>query len=203
MIEINLLPDDKRIKMRASATAASAAAKPGVPASENLKKLIYLVPATVCVLLLVHGFLAVTQISGSLRLAALEKKLQGYQPQMKNLAGFKAAFDNNSQDEKMMQELALKAVTWSKKLNRLSANLPAGIWINDFSATPRALSLKCSAVSLESDEVELINRFLSACKDDPDFFSDFTNFDLGSVQKRVIGTFEVADFTVSMEVKAR
>lgn len=200
MIEINLLPEEKRVKVRA---AAAAPGKPAVPASENLKKLIYLVPAVIGVLLLAHLYLVFAQMTASMGLSSLERKMQALQPQLKDVKGFKTAYESLSQDGQIMQELAAKSGLWSKKLNRLSLDLPPGIWISDLQASNRQLIVRCSAVSLETDEVELINRFISRIKEDSDFYGAFAGFDLGSVQKRQIGTFEVSDFTVTMELKTK
>jgi Tfp pilus assembly protein PilN len=145
----------------------------------------------------------VSQFAAASKIGGLEKRLQSFQPQMKNIAGFKSMYEAASRDEKAVQELAKGSVEWSRRLNRLSNDLPAGIWISDLNASKRQLVIKCSVVSLDTDPMELINSFLSALKDDPDFFTDFSSFDLGTVQKRMVGTYEVADFTVTMEVKPR
>jgi Tfp pilus assembly protein PilN len=200
MIEINLLPEEKRVKIR---KAAAAPGKPAVPVSESLKKLVYVVPAAVGILMVVHAYLAFSQVSLSVALGSLAGKVQSFQPQMKNIAGFKVKFESFTQDEKIMQELAKANINWAEKLNRLSLDLPPGIWISDLSASSAQLIVKCSVVSLDTDPVELINRFISALKDDPDFFNDFSSFDLGSVQKRTAGNYEVADFAVTLEVKPR
>lgn len=204
MIEINLLPEDKRGKIRALASAS--AAKPavaGMPSPEVLKKSLYAVPAIVGVLLSVHLYLGIAQFGASMERAALEKKLASFQPQMTSLNGFKARFESVSQDEKVMQELAAKNIPWSKKLNQLSFDLPAGIWFRDLAANSRQLAISCSAVSLTGDQVELIKLFMAALRGDADFYGDFAGFDMGSVQKRTLGSFEVADFAVAMEPKPR
>jgi Tfp pilus assembly protein PilN len=198
MIEINLLPEERRVKIKA-ATAKTVTA----PAPEDLKKLFYAVPAVIGILVFIHIYLVIAQILASVSVGAMEKKRQALTPQMTGLSGFKSKFEIDSQDQQMMHDLAAKSIFWSRKLNRLSADLPAGIWISEISASPRVLSIRCSAVSLETDEIELINKFLSALKDDPDFYGDFSNYDLGSVQKRMLGSFEISDFPVTMEVKQR
>ena len=201
MIEINLLPEEKRVKIKARAVAAPA--KPGLPAPEQLKKLIWVVPVLAGVLVFVHLYLGVAQIGAAMERAALEKKLAGFQPQMGSLKGFKERFEIVSQDDNVMRDLAAKNIPWSKKLNRLSLDLPVGIWFRELSANDRQLVVSCSAVSPEGDQVELIKLFMSSLHDDPDFYGDFTGFDMGSVQKRMMGSFEVADFTVTLEEKPR
>lgn len=199
MIEINLLPEDKRQKMK----LAAAAGAPAATASENLKKLVYVVPGVIGALVLVHCYLAISQITASTTLGGLKKKQQELRPQMQQLAGLKTQFESASQDEKVAQDMTKKTVSWAKKMNRLSLDLQPGVWVSDLAVNSRQMVIKCSVVSLETDPVEVINRFISALKNDPEFFSDFNSFDLGSVQKHMVGSYEITDFALTMEVKAR
>jgi Tfp pilus assembly protein PilN len=201
MIEINLLPEEKRVKMRKAAAAVPD--KPVVPVSESLKKLVFIVPLIVGVLVVVHVYLLISYFATGATLGSLNRKMQSFQPQLQNLAGFKVKFESLSQDGKILQELASNSVVWSKILNRLSLDLPSGIWLTDLSANSGQLTMKCSVVSVAGDPVELINQFITRLKEDTDFYGIFSNFDLGSVQKRMVGSFEVTDFAVTMEVKAR
>lgn len=203
MIEINLLPEDKRGKAKAPAAAAVGKPAAGMPSPQDLKKALYAVPVIAGILVFAHLYLGIVQFGVALERGALEKKLASFQPQMTDLSGFKARYESVSQDEKVMQELAAKNIPWSKKLNQLSLNLPAGIWFRDLAANSRQLSISGSAVALAGDQVELIKLFMGALRGDADFYGDFSGFDMGSVQKRAVGSYEVADFAVSMDPKPR
>ena len=156
-----------------------------------LKKVFYAVPVLVGIIVCVHLYCVVAQVSASMQLAALSKKWRALEPQRQNLTGFKSTYEAGSQDEKMIQDLAGQSLRWSKKLNRLSLDLPSGIWLSELSGSPFQMVAKCSVVSPENEEVEMINKFITALRNDSDFFGDFLDFDLGSVQKRIIGDFMI------------
>ena len=204
MIEINLLPEEKRIRQRKKPVKQHTDHQhTPVVTAQMLKKVFYAVPVIAGLFLCVHAYCLVAQVSASMQLAALNKKWRSLEPQRANLTGFKSTYEAGSQDEKVLGDLPGAALKWSKKLNRLSLDLPSGIWLSELSGSPFQMVAKCSVVSLENDQVEMINTFITGLRNDADFFGDFLDFDLGSVQKRAIGTYEIADFMITLNSKKK
>jgi Tfp pilus assembly protein PilN len=189
MIEINLLPEE--LKVRRAKT------------SEQKQYFVYLIPLFVVILIFVHLYLGMVGISRALRLNSLNKKWTALEPQRKKIAGLKSQSELSSQEGNIIQELIKKSVIWSKNLNKLSLNLPSGIWFNEISISSKELVIRATVVSLEKNEVDLINKFMSNLKNDSDFLKDFTNLDLGAMQRKNIGSFEVVDFILTAAVKPK
>jgi hypothetical protein len=98
MIEINLLPEDKRIKQRKKPVKQQTDQQhTPVITADMLKKVFYAVPAIAGILLCVHAYCVVAQVSASMQLAGLNKKWRLLEPQRKNLTGFKSTYEAGSQ----------------------------------------------------------------------------------------------------------
>jgi ligand-binding sensor protein len=97
----------------------------------------------------------------------------------------------------------MKRITWADKLNKLSLYLPSGVWITDISVTSKDFILKGSVISLVKDELTLINTFLDRLKADKEFFINFENIELSSIERRGVGSYEVADFTLNGKLKTK
>jgi len=189
MIEINLLPEE--LKTRAQKKAAEP------------DKYLFLIPLFFGLLLLLHLTFGLMQVSRALRLQVLKRQWSMLSPEIKKLEGFKKEFESYSLDGKIREELLAKNTKWSEKLNKLSLDLVPGVWFNEIAVGKKDILIKGSVVSLEKKEVDLINRFMSNLKSDAEFMKDFLSLDLGSVQKKKIGTFDVVDFSVTAVLKPK
>jgi Tfp pilus assembly protein PilN len=132
----------------------------------------------------------------SCSLGVLNNKWQRLLPQRKMLEDFKKRYAVFSSDIGVIQQLVKQRVNWSEKLNKLSLDLPSGIWFNEVSISSKNFFLKCSAVSLQKAEMNLINKFMDNLKKEIDFINDFSNLELTSVQRRIIAGYEVVDFVL-------
>ncbi|MCX5707631.1 MAG: hypothetical protein NTY14_01415 [Candidatus Omnitrophica bacterium] len=197
MIEINLLPEDQKAKTRKAVSSAA----PGV-AGFDPSYLVYAVPVAIAVLLLTHLYLGSVKFSKQRRLEALNKESLGLEAQRQKIVNFRAESDVNSQDVQIIDELTNKSIRWSEKLNRLSLDLPPGIWFNDIVISQKTLEIKASVFSLESNGVDLINKFLFNLKNDKDFINTFISVETGNMITKKLGSYEVMDFTVTGTLKA-
>lgn len=195
MIEINLLPEEQRAKTRkeVSSTAPIGAMDPTY--------LIYLVPVVAVILLLVHFYLGLAYFLKQNSFNSLNKEWASLAVQRQKVSNFKTETVANSQDAMIIDELINKSVRWSEKLNLLSLNLPPGVWFNEVIITPKSLDIKACVFSLESNGVDMINKFLFNLKNDRSFFKDFKNVETGNMLTRQLGTYEVMDFTVTGTLK--
>jgi Tfp pilus assembly protein PilN len=182
MIEINLLPEELKTKAKKIAK------------STQLSQLLYFIPLAFGILIIIHIYLFGVFITKSLQFGALNNKWEMLQPQRKILEDFKKGYEAPSSDASIIKQLIGQRIFWSAKLNKLSLNLPKGTWFKELSIDHKNFILKGSVVSLQKEEMNLINKFMDNLKKDRDFFKDFSNLELTSVQRKVIGGYDVADF---------
>jgi len=191
MIELNLLPEDLKVK----AKKIDVKSIPPV-------YFIYCLAAAAGILILLHLAYAGVGTYQGLRLNSLKAKWAALEPDRAALEDFKSQLEAFSADAKAMQKLLKLRISWSQKLNRLSADLPKGIWFNDLALNQKELTVKCSVVSpLQREEYALINKFIDSLKADGLFAPDFSEIKLASTQKRTIGSYEVVDFIVTGAIK--
>jgi len=189
MIEINLLPEELKVKRAKS--------------FDRKQYFIYLTPLFAGILIFMHLYLGMLGISRSLRLNSLNKKWVALEPQRRKIASLKSQSEFSFQENNIIQELVKKSIIWSKNLNRLSFDLPSGIWFNEVSISSKELLIRATVVSLEKNEVDLINRYMFNLKNDSDFIKDFNNLDLGAIQRKTMGSFEVVDFILTAPLKSK
>jgi Tfp pilus assembly protein PilN len=189
MIEINLLsPEQKERAKRAQA---------GPP------YYLYVIPLVLGIFVLVHVGLALLSISRNYQLASLNATWKRLEPQRKEVDIFKQERSLVSQDASTIQQLTEKRVNWAQKLNRLSMDLPSGMWFSEISVAPADFILKCSVISLQKEEVALANKFLGNLMNDALFFKDFNSLELGPLKRKVLGGYEVVDFMLSGSLKSK
>lgn len=203
MIQINLLPEELRVKSKIKdpGPAHEIASKPAVFSPEQL--FIYAVPVLLGLFICAHIYLAVVFISKNGQLAALNRKWVELAPQKELLDKFSTEFSAASQDASRTRLLTNKRVLWAQKLNKLSLNLPSGVWFNQITISAKDIVIHGSVISFTKEEVNLINQLLENLKKDSEFFKDFTSFELSDVQKRNVGGYDIADFILMGALKAR
>jgi hypothetical protein len=97
----------------------------------------------------------------------------------------------------------MRKLNWSEKLNKLSLNLPSGIWFNELSVSKKDFILKGSVLSLQKEEMNLVNKFIDSLKKDMVFFKDFTRLELSSIQMKTVVGYDVFDFVLTGKLKSR
>ncbi|MDD5166142.1 MAG: hypothetical protein PHQ57_01990 [Candidatus Omnitrophica bacterium] len=193
MIEINLLPQELKAKSKTKKIAIV----------KDTKVLLYLIPVILAVFICVHFYLAVASIVKGSQIRALKNKWAGLEAKRKTLEDLKKEHMAVSSDASFLQQLTSQRIDWAQKLNRLSLDLPSGVWFMDLSTGRRDLVLKGAAVSLQKEEMTLINKFIDNLKKDPLFFKDFSALELTSYQRRVIGGYDIVDFVLTGIFKSR
>ena len=189
MIEINLLPAELRLKAERA------------PRFAKTKQILYVIPLFIGIVVIAHLYLAVMFIIGSYQLAALNTKWNKFEPQIKMLEDFKKEYGLLSTDAKGMQQLGSQRVIWSEKLNRLSLDLPYGIWFDSLSLDQKKLVIEGTAISLQKEEMNLINKFMDNLRNDAAFFKGLSNLELGPVQRKAISSYDVLDFVLICTLK--
>jgi Tfp pilus assembly protein PilN len=187
MIKINLLPEELRQKKQHLGFEPDS--------------LLYLIPLVFGILIVVHIYLAAAGIIAGYQLRSLSSKWEKLEPQRKMVENINKEYTGLTQDSAAVHKLLKERVSWSEKLNLLSLDLPPGIWFNEINISEKGLTVKGSVISLTKQELGEIRKFLDNLEKDKDFFADFISLELGPVQKVSIGSYEVAEFTISGKLK--
>jgi hypothetical protein len=190
MIEINLLPEEIKAK--------KASSKP-----TPLDNLVYLFPVVLAVVLISHMYLGLVYATRSQVLAGLEKRWRTMEPQRQEVMGMKSELDAESSETRIVQAYMAKRVLLAPKLNKLSLNLQAGIWFNEVAFGRKELIVKGSVVSLKSDEIDMINTLLDDLKKDRDFNNDFSSVEVGALQRKTVGSYDVVDFVLTASLSQK
>lgn len=189
MIRINLLPDELRHRAQKPSFAL------------NPEQALYFAAFIFGFLALTHLVLAGLFIVQSHRLSSLNDKWRRLEPQSRELEKAKKEYEGFSEDAKYLSGLASGRISWSEKLNRLSLDLPGGIWFNELSVSPAGFILKCSVMSLKKEEMGLINKFIGDLKKDAAFYRDFNAMELSSAETRAVAGYDITDFILTGSLK--
>ncbi len=195
MVEINLLPEELKARAKTKKTGVVVGFKP--------EYAINFIPLIFGILICAHIFLGIVSVAKSNQYRILNSQWKKLEPQRKLLESFNKENTVFSESAKAIQQLTEQRLSWAEKLNRLSACLPAGIWFNDLSVSNKDLVLQASVISLQKDEMNLIAKFIENLKNDAGFFKGFSGLELGPVQHRTVGSYDIADFILTATFKAK
>lgn len=196
MIEINLLPEDILVKTRVQKATGP------IPKFDK-KYVIYIVPIIVILVLSIHIILGVVMVAKNVQFNTMNNEWRKLEAKRVALGAFQEAHSMLTQDAAMIQQLSRQRVNWAVKLNKISLSLPSGVWFNDLTLTPKDLTIQGSVISLQKEEMGLIDKFMDALRDDPVFFADFNTIEVGQVQKKQVGGYEISDFTIKGDLKQK
>jgi len=194
MIEINLLPEEQRVKAKKSVASPTAGFDPTY--------LVYLAPAIIGVLLLTHFYLGSVFLFKQERLKALNKEWSSLESQRQKVSAFKDESEASSQDKKIIEELNKNSLKWSEKLNLFSLSLPSGVWFREMAIVKNRVEIKASVFALGGNQMDLINRFISNLRAEKGFLKDFSKVETAGMVTKKLGAYEVMDFTVTLAAKA-
>jgi len=199
MIEINLVPEELRNKVakvnKPEIVASTAGLEP--------KHFILLIPLIFAFLICAQLIIGIVCIARSGSIHMLNEEWKSLEPERKAMEEFNNKYTLVSEDAQAIQQLVRDRVVWSEKLNKLSLNLPSGVWFNELSVNSKELILKGGVVSLNKEELNLIKQLIDNLKSDPVFFKDFSTLELGSAEKKTVGSYDITEFTLNATLKAK
>jgi Tfp pilus assembly protein PilN len=201
MIEINLLPEELKVKTR-SKNSELVTVKKGASLNQD-KLFIYAIPVVLALCMLVNFYFVAVAIYKNSQLISLNRKWLNLEPQKKILDEFNTEFYSGSQNAAFAKLLTSQRILWAQKLNKLSLNLPSGIWFNDLAINGKNITIQGSVISLQKEEVSLVNMLLDKLKKDADFSQDFSSFELSNMQNKNIGGYDIADFVLVGALKSK
>jgi len=189
MIEINLQPEENKVKLKKE------------KADSKFKQLLLIIPAAVGLLLLVHILLTVALIFKGFKLRTLTNEIKTLEPQKKALEQANKEQALLSRDAILTQQLLTGRSSFAQKLNSLSLDLPGGVWFEEVSFEDKKIIIKGSVISLQKEEMGLINRFINALKADDAFTKNLDTLDLSSAKKRTVAGYDIVDFILIGKLK--
>ena len=201
MIEINLLPEEFRVKTKTKNVEHETVSKPATFSQERV--FLYAIPVLLAVLICAHIYFALIYIFKNNQLITLNHKWVELAPQKKALDEFNNNYFATSADASLARLLSSKRILWAQKLNKLSLNLPSGVWFDGITISVKNIVIQGSVISLAKEEVNLINKLLENLKADSEFSGDFNSFELSNVQKKIIGGYDIADFILTGALKVK
>ncbi|MFH1202621.1 MAG: PilN domain-containing protein [Candidatus Omnitrophota bacterium] len=184
MIEINLLPAQLRKKRKVI---------PNLPA-----KVFLILPSVVVgILIFLHLlFIGIILIEKN-QISGLQQEWQALTDKKKEAEDIRSQLGLMEGKLGGIAQLSEGRIPWVVKLNKISDFLPQGLWLTRLSIDAKTLNLEGSAISLKSEEMSLISKCLQDLKADKDFFADFSDLELKSIQRRYIKDIEVVDFIIA------
>lgn len=104
-----------------------------------------------------------------------------------------------AQKKSVQEVLGEEKVVWSQKLNIISDSLPRGVWIQKVALTDDMLFVDGSAISKGNTGMFNVHSFMTALKDNKTFQENLKEMELGSIQRRMVDTVEIADFLITAQ----
>ncbi|MCX5711947.1 MAG: hypothetical protein NTY47_02610 [Candidatus Omnitrophica bacterium] len=193
MIEINLLPAEQRIKTK----------KVSVTAEAQNKIIVYAVMLVVILLACLNLYVITRNTGAALKLKSLSSQWSGFEQKRKSIEAFQKESSELLGSDKAMQQVVTARVVWSEKMNKLSLDLSYGVWFNELTVNRKELIIKGSILSLDKQEMGLLNKFIDDLKKDQQFSRDFEKLDISSLQRKQIGGYEIADFVFTAKLKTK
>ncbi len=201
MIEINLLPEELKAKIKIKSPEL-VTVRTGKGFNQD-QIFIYALPVLLGVLVLVHIYLGFLSIIKNNQLVSLNRKWLDLAPQKKVLDEFNKEYSVVYADAGLIQLLSSQKIFWAQKLNELSLDLPSGVWFSGISISSKNITINGSVISLQKNEVALINKLLENLKADSEFSKDFIGFELSNIQKQSIGGYDISDFVLTGVLKTK
>ncbi len=190
MIEINLLPEELRKKK----------SEPSFNLNMEAEKLKFWIGGgavgiliLIVMILFLGSFIRKAQING---LLAREKNFSSRLSQIdsvnKEIAVLKAKMS-------ILDQLTKRKFLWTEKLNQLSDLVLPGIWFTHvYTDSENRLIIEGSVFSKSEEAMASVGKFMKNVKDDQQFFKDFKNIKLESVQRKNKEERDMVDFKIAL-----
>jgi len=99
----------------------------------------------------------------------------------------------------VLDQLTKRKFLWTEKLNQLSDLILPGIWFTHvYTDSENRLIIEGSVVSKSEEAMASVGKFMKNLKDDQQFFKDFKNIKLESVQRKNKEERDMVDFKIAL-----
>jgi len=226
MIEINLLPEENRKKHSSARMNISAMSMPSLP-------IISIAMWAVAAVLIVQLIIFAVGVMGGATFKSLKLEYKAMLPKKLETEKLKVQVDATNKKVSAIDELMVKRFSWEKKLNALSDSMIPGIWLTQLrydekltevpksreagapakrrgASKPapekilsRYLVLQGAASGMGEEGTALVGRFIKSLKDDPEFYSDFSDIELGAIKREKMDDQEIMTFEITCFFRAK
>lgn len=227
MIEINLLPEEAKKKKRSAPKMdASMINLSSLPITS-------IAMIAVGALLAIQSALFMIGVISGIAFNSMNRKYKDILPRKNETQQLKTWVDTANKKVAAIDELMVKRFSWEKKLNALSDSMIPGIWLTELQydekltdaikpanadsaekrrgegrralekTLSRYLILSGAASGMGEEGTALIGRFIRSLKDDPAFYSDFSDIELGTIKREKMDDQEIMTFKITCFFKAR
>jgi len=197
MIEINLLPDEKRKKTKEFFSFDLG--RLGIDTGKIAQ--IAGAGAVGFLVLLVLLFF----MGSSIRTHQMRKLMLKEQAMSEETSGAELVSDGISILRTKMQvlsQITKRQFLWAQKLNELSDLVLPGIWLTRMRTdVDNNFVIEGSVVSKKEEAMALVGEFMKNIREHQSFFKDFSNIRLESVQRRSQESKDVVDFKIALYFK--
>ncbi len=101
---------------------------------------------------------------------------------------------------RVMEYILNRNLYFTEFFNKINQAVPKGLWLNRLSFSYNGLVIGGGVFSFGTEEISLVNKFFNELKNDELFLENFSNFNLDSVQRRVIKEYEILDFLLTADI---
>lgn len=194
MIDINLIP----VALRKNTKGNVDSLKINIP-----KDILLGVGAGLIFLIVtVHLLLGAVWLMGNGRLSYYNARWQKLLPDKTILDAINMESGDLKKKIKMISDITVsKSVLWAPKFNAISDSLPRGLWIKKMTLDKLGLTVEGSVVSKNRSEINNVDMFLSALRQNDGFMKDFSSLEVNSIQGGRSNSVEVTDFSVMAKLK--
>jgi hypothetical protein len=224
MIEINLIPEESRKKKRPTTKIdVSAMSVPSLPIIS-----IAAWAAGVILILQLALFGLGIMIGGNYK--ALNAEHKSIMPKKQETEKLKVQVSDMDKKVAAIDELMVKRFSWEKKLNALNNSMIPGIWLTELQydeklleapkpkasgkrakdkkapteeSMSRYLVLSGAASGKGEEGTALIGRFMRSLRDNSEFYSDFSEIELGTIKREKTDDWEIMTFKITCFFKPR
>ncbi|MFA5499636.1 MAG: hypothetical protein WC404_00990 [Candidatus Omnitrophota bacterium] len=227
MLEINLLPEELKKKKRAAPKID--VKNVNLEKLPLFNMLLIAAGVFVAVQIAVFGL----GMLGDTVFRSLEKKYKDILPAKTEADKLSAQASIMSNKVKAIDELMVKRFSWAKKLGSMNDAITPGIWLTQLEydeklvERPRAgasnaqkargvqgkpamekvleryLIISGAASSMGEEGTALIGRFIKSLKENPSFYSDFGDIELGNIKREQVSGQEVMNFKITCLFKTK
>lgn len=100
---------------------------------------------------------------------------------------------------KALDELTKRKFLWAEKLNQLSDLALPGIWFTAvYTDSEHSLIIEGSVVSKAEEEMASVGKFMKNLREDEQFFKDFKNIKLESVERSSNENRDIVEFKIAL-----
>jgi len=190
MIEINLLPEELRKKK----------SEPSFNLNIEQEKLKFLAGGgAVGLLILIVIFFAAGSFIRNAQIKNLMAKEKGVAVKLSQIDSVNKEIAVLKIKMSVIGQITKRSFLWSEKLNQLSDLLLPGIWFTHvYRDAENRLIIEGSVVSKSEEAMAFVGKLMKNLKDDQQFFKDFNNIKLESVQRKNKEERDIVDFKIAL-----